>query len=377
MSEKRRRRGEGGIRLRTDGRWEATLTLDSPDGKRRRRSFFGATPAEAASKLRDGHQRIEKNLPLPPQNLTVESHLRSWLIEKKKTLRPETHRAYSDRVRLYINPALGRRKLAKLSIADVQAFHASMGRRVSGTTAKHAHDVLRAALQDALRWDLVARNVVSLVRPPRRTTGEMRFLGPDDARDLMEAVKGNPLEACFVVALTCGLRSGELQALRWKDVELERRRLRVVATLTTVTDGEPVFGEPKTQHSRRTVWLSEMAFEALEAHQDRQEAQRKLAGPVWKEHGLVFTNDAGGPLWRSQIRKHWLDLLKAAKLPHLRVHDLRHTAATLLLAEGVPVKVASEMLGHSDVATTLRIYAHVIEGAQEQAASAMDRLFHA
>ena len=160
-------------------------------------------------------------------------------------------------------------------------------------------------------------------------------------------------------------------------VDFERQRLRVAATLTTVKDGAPVFGEPKTQHSRRTAWLSTMAVDALERHRADQDAKRRLAGPAWQEYGLVFTNDAGAPLWRSQVRRHWLDLLKKAKLPPMRIHDLRHSAASLLLGDGVPVKVASEMLGHSDVKTTLSIYAHVIEGAQEQAASSMDRLFHA
>jgi integrase len=205
----------------------------------------------------------------------------------------------------------------------------------------------------------------------------MKFLNPDGARDLLLAAKGQPLEAFFVVALTCGLREGELQALRWKDVDLERYRLRVTATLTAVQDGKPVFGEPKTQHSRRTVRMPQMATAALERHQADQDARRRLAGDAWEENGLVFTSDVGRPLWRSQIRKHWLALLEKAGLPPMRVHDLRHSAASLLLAEGVPVKVASEMLGHSDVTTTLRIYAHVIEGAQEQAASAMDRLFRA
>jgi integrase len=185
------------------------------------------------------------------------------------------------------------------------------------------------------------------------------------------------LEALFVVALTAGLRVGELQALRWRDVDTERQRLRVSATLTAIEDGAPVFGEPKTQHSRRTVWLSGTAAHALDRHRSKQQDARRNAGSSWSEHGLVFTNAVGQPLWRSHIWRAFKKLLTKAELPDMRIHDLRHTAATLLLAEGVPVKVASELLGHSDIKTTLRIYAHVIEGAQEQAATAMDRLFHA
>lgn len=251
------------------------------------------------------------------------------------------------------------------------------GRRVSGSTTHHCHSVLHAALQDALRWGLVARNVSTLIKAPRRSTGEMKFLGPEAARKLLDAVKGEPMEALFTVALTCGLREGEMQALRWSEVELGKQRLRVTATLAGVREGVPVFGEPKTKHARRTVWLSGIATEALERHQIEQEYRRGLAGPAWVENGLVFPNEVGAPLWRSQIRRQWLRVLSKADLPPIRVHDLRHSAASILLAEGVPVKVVSEMLGHSDVTTTLRIYAHVIEGAQEQAAGAIDRLLRA
>jgi integrase len=373
----RRGRGEGSIRRRRDGRWEARVTL-SAGGSVQRRSFFGKTRSEAARRLRDALQKHDNNIAVPSERLTLAAHLKDWLAAKKAKLRPETWRRYDDYCRLHIIPAIGNKRVARLSIADVQTLHESLrGRGLSGTSAHHVHMVLRAALQDALRWDRVSRNVASLVVAPKRDTREMKALGAEDARALLTAVKGEPLEAFFVTALTSGLREGELQALRWKDVSLERRRLRVTATLTAVRNGAPVFGEPKTQHSRRTVWLSEMAAEALERHRSAQEDQRRIAGPAWVEHNLVFPNERGLPLWRSQIRTHWLRLLEKAGLPPMRVHDLRHSAASLLLAEGVPVKVVSEMLGHSDVSTTLRIYAHVVEGAQEQATSAIDRLFYA
>jgi integrase len=372
----RRGKGEGSITQRRDGRWEARLTLPQ-GGRRQRRAFYGKTRAEAARKLRDALRKQDEGLPLPPENLTLEAHLRTWLEAKRATLRPETWRRYNDLVG-HIIPVLGRRRLPRLTVEDVQALHDALAAKgLSGTTMQHAHGVLHAALQDALRWNLAGRNVASLVPAPRRSTGEMRHLSPADARALMIAAKGEPLEAFFVVALTAGLREGELQALRWKDVDLDRQRVRVTATLTAIKDGAPVLGEPKTQHSRRTVWLTLTAVEAIERHRADQDARRRLAGPAWVEYGLVFCSDRGLPLWRSQVRTHWLRLLAKAEIPHLRVHDLRHSAATLLLAEGVPVKVASEMLGHSDVTTTLRIYAHVLEGAQEQAASAMDRLLNA
>jgi integrase len=372
----RRGRNEGSIFRRQDGRWVGSVTLDPKGGRRQRRSFYGRTRAEVAGKLRQAQGKLDENLPLPPAKGTLEAHLKTWLSEKKRTLRPDTYRRYNDLVRLYIVPQLGRIRLAKLTIEDVQALHKSLEGRVSGTTGHHCHGVLHAALQDALRWGLVSRNVASLVSAPRRSTGEMRVLSVEDAKDLLTAARGDRLEALFVLALTAGLREGELQALRWRDVALERHRLTVVATLTTIVDGEPVFGEPKTQHSKRTVWLGDTAVESLRAHRRRQEAEQRAASMVWREHGLVFTNELGAPLWRSQIRKPFLEVVRKAGLDHLRFHDLRHSAASLLLQQGTPIKVVSELLGHSDVGTTLRVYAHTIPGMQEQAASAMDRLLH-
>jgi integrase len=372
----RRGKGEGAIFLRRDGRWEARLSLGGQDGRRRRRAFYGRTRPEVARKLRDAQKKIDEGQPLPPDRLTVQSHLKSWLVEKKGKVRPETWRRYDEIVRFHIVPAVGAVRLNKLEVQDIQLLHQALAHRVSGTTAHHVHSVLRAALQDALRWGLVSRNVAALISAPRRTTGEMKFLTASDARCLLEAAAGEPLEALFVLAITAGLREGELQALRWKDVDVERRSLRVTATLITVKNGAPVLGEPKTQKSRRWVYLSELATEALNKHRSRQETLRDSAGAAWREQGLVFTNDLGQPLWRSQVWRAFSILLKKASLGQVRFHDLRHTAASLLLAEGTPVKVVSELLGHSDVKTTLAIYAHVIPGMQEQAATAMDRLLH-
>jgi integrase len=216
------------------------------------------------------------------------------------------------------------------------------------------------------------------VTPPRRTTAGQRFLGPDEAKQVLEAARGHGFEALFVLAVTAGLRLGELQALRWTDLDLKRQQVRITRTLTKITKGEPTFGAPKTQKSRRTVWLSTTAVNALEKHRLEQHGRRLLAGSAWKDYGLVFTNNLGKPIDNSHVLSRVLHpLLEKAELPRMRFHDLRHTAATILLAQGVPVKVVSEMLGHSDISTTLRIYAHAIVGAQEQAVSVMDQLFRA
>lgn len=370
MAARRRLNGDGNVRERPDGRFEARVRIDG-----RSRSFFGSTKGEAVKKMRDAQRRAELNLPAISERLTTGAYFESWLTAKSAALTPESLRRYRGRLEK-LAPHIGKVRLAKLQPSDLRDAYAAIGKNVSPTTVQLCHGVVHSALRDAEREGLVARNVASLVTPPRRSTKEHRSLNPADARELLAAAKGEPLEAFWTLAVTTGLRLGELQALRWSDLDLERRRLQVRRTLAV--DGKPIFGasSSKKNHSR-TVWLSDGAVTALEAHRERQERQRNDAGPAWADHGLVFSTGTGNPLDGRNLRgRQFPKLLAKAKLPEMRIHDLRHSAASMLLADGVPVKVVSELLGHTDVSTTLRIYAHVLEGAQEQAASYMERLFH-
>ena len=290
-------------------------------------------------------------------------------------MRPESFRRYREMCQLHIVPQIGRKPLARLTPADVQALYARVrAKGLSGTSLSLLHGVLHKSLDDAAKWGLTVRNVADLVDVPKRSTPEMRTLDAAEATALLEAAKDDPLEAFYVVALTCGLRLGELQALRWKDMDLQRRRLRVTATYQGMQHGAPGFAEPKTARSKREVHLSLMAVEALKQHRVRQ-LERRLLG-LWEDHDLVFASGFGRPLDGNNLRtRSFARLLKRAGLPAMRFHTLRHSAATLLMAEGVNIKVASEMLGHADITTTLRIYSHVLPSMQEQAADAMDRLF--
>ena len=375
----RRGKGEGSIRLRADGRWEATLTLPPQNGRRQRRSFFGTTRAEAAAKMRGAQSKQDNGLPLPSEKLTLAAFLKTWLLTKQPDLRPESYRRYEEAVRLHIVPAIGKKALAKLTPADVQACYAACrAKGLSGTSVQLIHGALHKALDDAARWSQAARNVADLVNTPRRSTPEMRTLTGEESAALLRAAQGDPLEAFFAVALTTGLRLGELQALCWREVDLERRRLRVTATLAGVADGKPVLAPPKTSRSRREVYLSEMAVEALQHHRAQQLEARLLVGQHWQDNDLVFANAFGRPLDGNNVRERsFKKLLARAGLPPMRFHNLRHAAASLLMAEGVGIKVISEMLGHADITVTLKVYAHLMPSAQEQAAGAMDRLFGA
>ena len=372
----RRAKDEGSVFKRGDGRWVAQLTYWE-GGTRQRRAFYSTTQAEARRKLTAARQHLDAGAPLPSELATVEQFLTSWLQTREASLRPESFRRYREAVTLHLVPALGRRPLAKLMPSDVQSAYGELhAKGLSGTSVSLIHGVLHKALDDAARWGHVVRNVSDLVDAPRRSTPTMATLDPDQASRLLLAARDDPHEAFYMVALTCGLRLGELQALKWSAVDLERRRLHVVATYQGNIDGEPIFAEPKTAKSRRNVHLSEMAVRALRAHRAQQAEQRLLAGSAWNDYDLVFTTAFGRPLDGNNIRRRsFARLLERADLPPMRFHGLRHAAATLLMAEGVPVKAISELLGHSDITTTLRIYAHVLPTAQEQAAGAMDRLF--
>lgn len=366
----RRDNGAGSVRER-GGSFQVRARIQGVS-----RSFSGKTKNEALKKMRDAQKRADDNLPLISDRLTVAMYFEQWLSAKAPTLAPESLRRYRGRLQK-LTPHIGKLKLAKLQPEDVEAAYAAIRESVSDTTVGLIHGVLHKALKDAERRGTVGRNIASLITPPRRDTKEYRSLTPDDARALLAAAKGEHLEAFWTLAITTGARLGELQALKWTDVDLQRRRLQVRRTLAV--DGRPVFAPTSTKKNHsRVIWLSDGAVTALEAHRDRQERQRLDAREAWMEHGLIFTTGTGNPLDGRNLRgRQFPRLLAKANLPAMRIHDLRHSAASMLLSDGVPIKVVSEMLGHTDVATTLRIYAHTIEGAQSQAASYMDRLFNA
>jgi integrase len=252
---------------------------------------------------------------------------------------------------------------------------------------RRSHATLHRALEQAVRWRKVPTNVAGLVDAPRVAHRDMTVLTPEQARHLVAAVAGDRLEALYVVAVTAGLRQGELLALRWSDVDLDRGTLAVTASLVRIyqprsTDraqGEPrshlESTEPKTPRSRRRVELTAVALEALRRRRLAWVQERVAAANVWQDRDLVFCSPTGGYLHAARLTEQFGVLLRRSDLPRIRFHDLRHTAATLMLNCGVHPKVASEMLGHATVSVTLDLYSHVTETMQRSAAEALDSVF--
>lgn len=369
---KRRSNGEGSITQRKDGRWQAIVSL--PDGNRR--SFYGQTRQGAMQKLRKALRAREDGLPLPSERLTVEAYFQDWLETLKPRVKPASWERYELDVRRRVIPHLGKMKLANLSAPDLQLLYGKcLESGLSPTSVRNLHRVISAALSQAVKWGLAQRNVASLASAPRRNIKEMVVLGREQVSGLLVAASGHRLEALFTLAVTSGMREGELLALRWKDVDLEDGALQVRATLRRTKAGFS-FSEPKTARSRRQIILTQAALVALKRHRAAQIAERLRLGPAWEDNGLVFANEVGRPIEAQNVyNRSFKRLLRQAGLPDMRFHDLRHTAATLMLTQGVHPKVVSDMLGHATIAITLDLYSHVLPAMQKEAVQAMDALF--
>ena len=242
---------------------------------------------------------------------------------------------------------------------------------LSARTVQYLHAILRRALGQAERWGLVPRNIARLVSPPRVPKPEVHPFTPVEVKRLLAAVQEDRLAALYTVAPAVGVRQGEALGLRWQDVNLEAGTLSIKTSLQRI-DGEFVLAELKTDSSRRTIKLPNICIAALQDHLERQGQERSFIGEAWEDWGLVFSEEDGNPLSRYAVTKRFQRILTEAGIPKRRFHDLRHTCATLLLTQGVPLKVVQETLGHSLFSTTADIYAHVLPVLMADAAAKMD-----
>jgi integrase len=371
----KRGNGEGNIRQRANGTWEARTLLGGES-----RSVYGKTRQEVARKLAALIRDHDKGLPIVPERQTVGAFLAGWIEDARPQLRPSSYRRYGDHVRVHLIPGLGKLTLSKLSAQHVQAFYTrKLAEGLSSTTVHHIHGTLHRALEDAERMGLVQRNVSEQVRAPRRSTAEMQTLTEEQANRFLEAAEGDRFHAVYVLALTTGMREGELLGLRWRDLDLDgdAPSLQVRMAVQEADKGY-VVAEPKTAYSRRRIALTSMAVDALRAHHVWQAEERLALGAAWDASlDLVFPNAIGGIMIPHNLAKRGFKRLlqRAGLSDELHFHCLRHTAATMLLSRGVHPKVVSEMLGHADISITLRVYAHVTPTMQQAAVDVMERVF--
>lgn len=369
--------GERGIYRTKDGRLRGAVSWLDATGRRQRRYVSGGSKAEIRRELTKLRSEIDSGLDPAPSG-TVGEYLASWLAATRD-VRASTWRGYEQVVRLYLVPALGRRELRKLLPTDVERMTAGMeDRGLSATTARLARTVLRRALAMAERDDLVHRNVAALARPPYMPTRTLvagrDYLKGDDLARLVSSIRIHPLGPLVTVAAATGLRQGELLGLAWSDLDLEARTLTVRRALARDRGTGWALAEPKTARSRRTIDLPAAATIALRRQRSVQDGQRERAGDAWQDRDdLAFTDDLGRPLSGSWVTHQFHDMLDAAGLPSIPFHGLRHSAATAMLAAGVPLKVVSEALGHATITITADRYAGVVPAQRQAAADAMDR----
>jgi integrase len=388
MANGRRGHQEGTILQRSDGRWMAQIQLGYEGGKRVRKTFYGPTRGTVQGKLTDALADLRKGVsPVENDRLTLGAFLTDWLENTvKRTVRPATYRGYESKLRMHVLPTLGSMALVKLTPQRLNAFfneklratpitraknQKMTERQLSPQTVKHVRAILRAALNDALKWGLVHRNVATLVDGPTVSYREVDVPTPEEARNLLQAGEGHRLGTLFTLCLATGLRQGEALGLRWSDVDLESGSVSVRQSLQRLNK-QFVFGAPKTRGSRRDIPLPDVALNALRSHHAGQSEERLSVGVAWQYPDLVFTTALGQPLQGSTVTRSFQELLARAGLRRLRFHDLRHACASLLLAQGAHPRVIMETLGHSRIDLTMNTYAHVIPALRREAATMID-----
>jgi len=375
----KRGQNEGSIYKRPDGRWCGQVNLGYVNGKRKRKYLYGDTRAEVAAQMTKVQRDLQQYImPVADERLTVKAFLTRWLEDAAQpSLRGTTYASYKGVVNGHLIPALGRIALVKLTAPDVLKYQKT--KLISGLSARtvtYHRAILRRALADAVKWELVYKNAAALASPPRAVRHEVSPFTPDEARTFLSKIPGNRLEALYVMAMGTGMRQGELLGLTWKNVDLDSSTAAVRQQMQRV-NGKLTLVEPKTAQSRRTVALPAIVVTALTAHRERQRFERKWAGSRWQEHGLVFTTTIGTPLDSANVTHNFQKTLSDAKIRKQRFHDLRHCAATLMLAQGADLRTIMDVLGHSTITLTANTYAHLTDATRRVAADMMDDVMKA
>lgn len=375
----KRAKDEGTIYQRkSDGRWVGAIQTGIENGHRQRKCVYGATQAEVLAKIEKVRVDVARGLPTPDERTTVAVFLEAWLENTvKPNLRPNTYTGYALNVRRHIIPATGHLRLARLSQRDIERLLATKrAQGLSPRTIQYIHATLRAALAKAASWDMVGRNVAALVDGPTVRRKPIEPLTPPQVQEFLAGVRGDRLEALYVLAFTLGMRQGEILGLRWADVDLDAGTLRVSQTLQRIPGGR-VFGPPKSERSNRKLVVPAVTRDALKAHRTRQLEERLLAGSRWADSGLVFTTAIGTPIDSRNLTRVFQAHLARLGLPRQRFHDARHACASLLLELGEPLRSIMEVLGHSQISLTADTYSHLSTEMKRGAASKIDGLFAA
>jgi integrase len=371
---RKRGNGEGSIYRRKDGRWVGQYLVYTSNGPKYR-YIYGKTRQDVARKLTKAMADRDGGLIFDAGTLTVEEYLDRWLADSVRgTVRISTFERHEQIIRAHLVPTLARVKLKTLTPAHVRALHREkLDAGLAAATVRKIHSTLHKALSQAVSDGLIPRNAAD-VKAPRPAPKEMRPLSEGEVRAFLEAASEarDRFEALYMLAITTGLRRGELLGLRWDDADLERGTLRVGRALVR-EGGRHVIGETKTKRGRRLVNLTPRTVAALKARRKRQLEERLRLSELYEDRGLIFASNVGTLINpENLVKRSFKPLLERAGLPEIRFHDLRHTCATLLLGRGVHPKIVQELLGHATIAMTLDTYSHYLPSMGDQASGAME-----
>ena len=366
---KRRGRKEGSI-WKQSGFWRAAISLD---GHRMTRSF--KTKEECKAWIREVLNQIDEGLTFNTTQVSLSEFIEKWLSVHASRLRRKTGPQYQQIARDYILPYLGKYKLKDLRLDHIESVYRSLLKKgVGSRTVRYAHAILHRCLNDAQKRGFLGYNPAHGAAVPRAEHHEMNFLDEDQVMCFLLAAKESRYEALYHLAVKTGMRQGELLGLKWSDLDWKKGVLRVQRQLQRINNQGLLFSQPKTKTGNRSIQLGEQTLQTLRTHLEKQRLEQAFANQNWRDEGLIFATPIGTPTEPRNLIRDYKRALKKAGLREIRFHDLRHTAASLMLNNGVPILVVSKILGHSKASTTLDIYGHLISVMQEGAARMMDEL---
>ena len=369
MARKIRGRNEGSIYQRSSGSWRAQISLNG-----KRISFSAKTKTECQKWSREKQFHLDQGYDHHGGKIILGTYLNKWLETCKVSLRPNTVYQYGLTIKNHITPYVGNIQLKDLRLDRIEQLYAELLTDGVGTrTVRLTHSVLHRALEKAVKYGLIVRNPSQGAALPRKQQPEMQVLDTSQATQFLIAAYGRRYEALYHLAIKTGMRQGEIFGLKWSDLKWNSGTLYVQRQIQRVKGQGWSFTEPKTKAGRRPIELGEGTLQVLRLHKKRQELQKAVIGDRWQEHDLIFTSSVGTPCDASNLRVDFLKLLEKAGLQRIRFHDLRHTAASIMLNNGIPIIVVSKILGHSKPSITLDIYGHLFHEMQSEAAMKMDK----
>jgi integrase len=370
---KRRGNNEGTIFQRSDGKWRAQVYLNG-----KRLSFTGKTQKECQDWIRRTRIKIEHGLTYSGDKLRLSEYLEEWIVSINSSKASNTIQKYSWTIEKKIVPYLGNIKLRDLGPARIQHFYNFLltEKKLSHHAVYNVHKVLRTALYQAVKLGLMIRNPCAATTPPRPKTSEMKFFNEHQVQIFLNAAQeiGDRYYPLYFLAIHTGMRLGELLGLKWQDIDFTRRTLLVQRQVLFPKGGGFVFAKPKSKSGVRTIILGQLAIQVLDEQLVKVRKLAEEVGQEWEDQDLVFPSHVGTPVRHCNLRREYYKVTKASGLPRIRFHDLRHTAASLMLNNGIPVIVASRRLGHTKASITMDVYGHMLPNKQEEAAQLMDDL---